>query len=327
MGRDPARPGHGSPTRSEESIDGVLRDARRVLCVGIGGGGDCVGTLVVADLARRFGADAVCGGITWERRVVDPIPGPRRLDELRGHEPLNAATAWARPETTGPGGFHFAESRLAGVIGEPVLLVDPTPGPAGVAAALDDACARLGCDRVALLDVGGDVLAVGGEAGLGSPLADAVMLAAAAHLHTPALGVVWGAGCDGELTLDEVLARISALAAGGALIGTWGTPPGLVARLDAAVAAVPTEASAQAVACARGATGTGLIRRGTRAVPLGPTGALAFVFDPRRAMETGAAPLAVAVRDAASLEDAEAVLAGRGIRTELAYERELHAGS
>ncbi|MBX5442081.1 MAG: DUF1152 domain-containing protein, partial [Solirubrobacteraceae bacterium] len=165
----------------ERSLDGILRDARRVLCVGIGGGGDCVGTLVVADLARRFGADAVCGGLTWERRVVDPLPGPRRLDELDGHEPLNGAVAWARPHTTGPGGFAFAESRLAGVLGEPVLLVDPTPGPAGVAAALDDACARLGCDRVALVDVGGDVLAVGDEPGLGSPLADAVLLAAGAR--------------------------------------------------------------------------------------------------------------------------------------------------
>jgi len=323
MGRDETRPGHGSRVEPQESIDGVLRDARRVLCVGIGGGGDCVGTLVMADLARRFGAEAVCGGITWERRVVDPIPGPRRLSELSGHEPLNDAVAWARPNTTGPGGFHFAESRLAGVLGEPVLLVDPSGGPAGVAAALDDACARLGCDLVALIDVGGDVLAVGDEAGLGSPLADAVMLAAALHLRTPAVGVVWGAACDGELTLDEVLERIAALAAGRALLGTWGPPPGLLAQLEAAVDAVPTEASAQAVACARGEIGTGLIRRGTRSVPLGPVGALAFVFDPVRAVARGAAPLADAVRDAGSLDDAEAVLAARGIRTELAYEREL----
>lgn len=233
--------------------------------------------------------------------------------------------AWATPTTAGPGGFRFAESHLAGVLGEPVLLVDPWPGPAAVAAALDDACTRLGCDLVALVDVGGDVLAEGHEPGLGSPLADAVLLAAGAHLRTPAIAAIWGAGCDGELTLDELMGRLAALAAGGALIGTWGTPPTLLPALDEAIAAVPTEASAMAVACARGAFGTGTIRDGRREVPLGPVGGLAFLFDPTAALACGAAPLAVAVRDAASLEHAEALLAARGIRTELAFERDHYA--
>jgi hypothetical protein len=292
-----------------------------VLSVGIGGGGDVVGALVVADAAERLGLSARVGGLTWERRVVDPLPGPRLLSELRGAEALNHAVALAGPDTTGPGGFSFAEAHLAGVLGEPTVLVDPNPGPAGVAAAIDDACERLGCDRVALVDVGGDVLAHGDEPGLSSPLADAVMLAAAAHLRTPSVGAVWGAACDGELTLDEVLARISALSAAGALIGTWSPPPEALERLEAAVRAVPTEASAQALACARGSTGTGTIRRGTKTVPLGPVGGLVFVFDPLGAMRS-AAPLADAVRDAPSLEHAERILARMGIRTELAYERQ-----
>jgi hypothetical protein len=281
-----------------------------------------VGALVVADLAERFGASAVVGGLTWERRVVDPLPGPRRLDEVTGAEPLNEAVALAGPETAGPGGFRFAEAHMAGLLGEPVVLVDPTPGPARIAAGLDDAAARLDCDLIALVDVGGDVLAHGHEPGLSSPLADSVLLAAAAHLRTPAIGAVWGAGCDGELTLDEVLARVAELAAGGSLLGVWGTPPDALERLEAAVAVVPTEASAQAVACARGAYGTGTIRQGRRTVPLGPVGALTFVFDPRAAL-AHAVPMAVAVRDAGSLEQAETILAALGIRTELAFERDV----
>jgi hypothetical protein len=280
-----------------------------------------VGALVVADLAERLGATSVVGGLTWERRVVDPLPGPRRLDELTGAEPLNEAVALAGPDTSGPGGFRFAESHLAGLLGEPVVLVDPTPGPARIAAALDDAATRLGCDLIALVDVGGDVLAHGHERGLGSPLADAVLIATAAHLRTPSVGAVWGAGCDGELTLDEVLERVAELAAGGALLGVWGTPPDAIERLEAAVAVVPTEASAAAVACARGAYGTGTIRQGRRTVPLGPVGALTFLFDPIAALGC-ALPLAVAVRDAQSLEAAEAILAARGVRTELAFERD-----
>lgn len=292
-----------------------------MLCVGIGGGGDAVGALVVADLAARFGAGAVVGGLTWERRVVDPLPGPRRLDELERAEPVNEAVALARAETAGPGGFSFAESHLAGLLGEPVVLVDPNPGPAAVAAALDDACAKLGCDRIALVDVGGDVLARGDEPGLGSPLADAVLLATAAHLRTPAIGAIWGTACDGELTVEEVLGRVAALAGAGDLLGTWGLPPELLPRLEAAVRAVPTEASAQALACARGATGTAAIRSGRRTVPLSPVGGLVFCFDPVGALRS-AAPLADAVRDAPSLEHAEQILVRMGIRTELAFERD-----
>lgn len=254
------------------------------------------------------------------------MPGPRRLDELRGAEAINTAVAWAGEDTTGPGGFHFAESRLAGVLGERVLLVDPWPGPESVAAALDDAARQLGADLIALVDVGGDVLAEGHEPGLGSPLADSLLLAAGKHLQTAAIGAVWGAACDGELTLDEVLGRIAALAAADALIGAWGTPRELLPRLEAAIAAVPTEASAMAVACVRGQHGTAQIRSGARTVPLSPVGGLTFVFDVRRALDSRAAPMAALVQDAGSLDAAEALLQAEGIRSELAYERERYAG-
>lgn len=295
-----------------------------MLCVGIGGGGDVVGALGVARAAQAAGLRTRLGGVTWERRPIDPLPGPRRLDELTGAEPLHAAAVLATPTTRGPGDFAFAESHMARVTGEPVLLVDPNPGPREVAAALDAAAAALGCDLVALVDVGGDVLGHGGEPGLASPLCDAVMLAAAAHMTTPAVGAVFGTGCDGELTPEEVLARIAEVAAAGGLLGAWGLTPADADALEAAVAEVPTEASAQAVRCARGALGVAEIRGGRRSVPLSPVGALTFFFDPAAAMGS-AARLAAAVVDCASLAAAQEVLAARGVRTELDYERELAA--
>ncbi|HWT25235.1 MAG TPA: DUF1152 domain-containing protein, partial [Solirubrobacteraceae bacterium] len=52
--------------------------ARAALCVGIGGGGDVVGALAVACAAEAAGLRARVGGVTWERRPIDPIPGARR---------------------------------------------------------------------------------------------------------------------------------------------------------------------------------------------------------------------------------------------------------
>jgi hypothetical protein len=171
--------------------------------VGIGGGGDVAGALAAAGAAEALGTPAELGGITWERRPIDPLPGPRRLDEVRGAERVHPAAALAGPETSGPGGFRFAESGMAGFLGRPVALIDPTGGPQAIAAGLVAAAERLDCDLLVLLDVGGDVLAHGDEPGLASPLADALLLAAgpltdAAWL--PTLAVVFGAGCDGELT-------------------------------------------------------------------------------------------------------------------------------
>jgi hypothetical protein len=294
--------------------------ASAVLSIGIGGGGDVVGALAVAECALAQGLRARVGGVTWERRVVDPIPGPRRIDEITGAEPLHDAAVLAGPETRGPGGFLFAESNMARVLGEPVLLVDPNPGPRAVAEAIDHAAEELSCDYVVLTDVGGDVLGHGGEPGLASPLCDAVLLAAAAHMRTPVAGAIFGTGCDGELTPDEVMERLAEVAAAGGVLGAaW--PTGLD-RLEAAVAEVPTEASAMALACARGGTGRAEIRQGRRTVPLSPIGAMIFLFDPAAAMAS-AARLAAAVVDCDSLEAAQLVLSERGVRTELDWEREL----
>jgi len=281
-----------------------------------------VGALAVLLAAREAGLGGRVGGVTWERRVVDPIPGARRAAEIEDAGALVPGAVLAGPETAGPGGFRFAESHMARLLGEPVLLVDPNPGPRAVAAALDAAAERLGCDAVALVDVGGDVLAHGGEPGLASPLCDSILLAAALHMRTPAVGAVFGPGCDGELTQAEVLERVAEVAAAGGLLGAWGITPAALERLDAAVAAVPTEASAQALRCARGETGRAEIRGGRRSVELSPVGALTFLFDPAAAIAS-AARLAAAVAHAGSLDEAQEVLSARGVRTELDWEREM----
>ena len=300
--------------------------AERVLAVGIGGGGDCVGACATALHARAAGASVVVGGLTWERRPVDPLPGPRLLSELvDAPAVLNDAVAMCGPTTAGPGGFTFAEAHLSRVLGEQTVLVDVNVGARAVADGLADAADTLGCDTIALVDVGGDVLAHGDEPGLASPLADAVMFAAGRHLQKGGrrvVGTVFGAGCDAELTPVEVMARVSEVAARGGWIGTCGLAPSEVEWLESLVAEVPTEASLMALRCARGRTGRQTIRQGRRTVDLTPMGALSFYVDPTIALAT-AARLADAVADAPSLTDANAILHRLGVCSELDYELDM----
>jgi hypothetical protein len=326
--------------------DALLSGSRRPLVLGIGGGGDVVGALATAEACRLRGAEPVVGGVTWERRPIDPRPGPRAETEIEGARRLApgvmAASAGTRVRESG---VLFAESRMAELLGEHTVLVDATLGPAQLADGLAMAAASLGADLIVFVDVGGDALAHGDEPGLASPLCDAVLLAAAARLAkrpaaaggerpgdgdppgfppgaSPAvLGGIFGIGCDGELTPAEVLERLAEVAAAGGLSGARGLTPAVAERLEQAVKAVPTEASAQALRCFRGEIGPSAIREGRRSVELSPAGALTFYFDPARAVRS-AARLAAAVTDARDLEHANEILHGLGVHTELDYERD-----
>jgi ribulose-5-phosphate 4-epimerase/fuculose-1-phosphate aldolase len=316
----------GGPFVRGTDADARLAFARRPLVIGIGGGGDVAGALAVAELSRLYhGGDPVVGGVTWERRPIDPEPGPRRTDEIEGAELLAPGVLMAGPATrVRSSGVHFAESHMADFLRDDTLLVDPNGGPRRIADALAATAHRLGADLTIFVDVGGDVLAHGDEPGLASPLCDSVMLAAAVRMQRaghPVLGAVFGLGCDGELEIDEVWARVAEVAAAGGLAGARGITPPVAARLEEAVRHVPTEASAQALRAFRGETGVSKMRGGRRSVDLSPAAALTLFFDCDVALRS-AARCAAAVYEASSLEDANELLHEMGIeRTELDYER------
>jgi hypothetical protein len=306
----------------------LLGGSRRPLVLGIGGGGDVVGALATAEACRlHHDAAPVLGGVTWERRPIDAAPGPRSAEEIENARPLAPGVLAATGETrVRASGVRFAESRLAGLLGEETLLVDVTRGPATIADGLATAIAELGCDLAVFIDVGGDALAHGGEPGIASPLCDAVMMAAAVRLGRmdgpPILGGIFGIGCDGELTPDEVAARLEEVAA-----AAGGSPPpapltpDVVERMEEAVRAVPTEASAMALRAYHGETGERTIRSGRRRVHLTPLAANTYYFDLEAALRS-TARLAAAVQEAVGLEEANEILHGFGIRTELDYERD-----
>ncbi len=302
-------------------FDRRVAKARRALVLGIGGGGDVVGALAVARRCEELGTQFVLGGVAWERLPIDPHPGPRPVAEIHHGEPLGRHAVLAGADTSTPEGVRFSEAHVAAHLERPTVLIDITDGPAGAAEGIRAAAGLLGCDLVVYTDVGGDALATGSEPGLGSPLCDAVMLAAGMQLGALLDGAIaiLGAGCDGELTPDEVLGRVAALAAAGAWIGSSSVTPAIADDVERAAAATGTEASLQVVRCARGEVGEAEIRGGRRRVPLGPIGALTFCFDLEAA--TPELPLAVAVADAGDLDEADRALNGLGVRTELDYER------
>lgn len=313
-----------------KDADLSLTRARRPLVIGIGGGGDVVGALATAEASRLYhGARPVVGGVAWERQPIDPVPGPRTAAEIEDARELAPGVLAAGPSTRVRGrDVLFAESHMAAFLGEETVLVDVTGGSTAIAAGLALAAEQLDADLIVFADVGGDVLAHGHEAGLGSPLCDALMLSAAVRLETSGhevLGAIFGPGCDGELTLAEVSDRLADVARAGGLAGARGITPPVADRLEAAIRHVPTEASAAAVRGFRGQSGITAIRGGRRTLELMPAVALTVYFDVTIAADA-TARLARAVHDAASLAEANEVLRALGVRSELDWETDAAAG-
>jgi hypothetical protein len=306
------------------SLEPLIAPARRALVLGIGGGGDAVGSLAVARQLEARGLEFVLGGVAWERFAVDPYPGPRPLAQIQGGKRVGDTALLIDPAEGArtPEGVHFCESRLAEFLDAPTVLIDVTAGPEAAAAGIDAVAGHLGCDLIALVDIGGDAIAEGSEPGLASPLCDAVMIAAGEALPASRQRflAILGAGCDGELTPDEVSERIAVLAGRGAWLDTLGVSGAIAAEIERAADVAVTEASRLVARAARGALGATEIRGGMRTVELGPLAALAFCFDLERAITE--LPLARAVRGATDIEAARTRLADAGVRTELDYERE-----
>lgn len=313
-----------TPTTNTPSLEAILRNANKALVIGVGGGGDVVGTIPTARFLELFDITCILGGLSWERLVYDPQPGTRTLAEVTQVEPL-APTVWlANAQTTTTSGVRFAESDVAMLYDTQTLLVDLSQGAPGVVSGLRTAIQTLDADLLVGVDVGGDSLAAGHEAGLRSPLADAIMLAALYELSdtVPCLWGVFGYGSDAELTIPEIDTALSTAARHGGLLGAWGMTPAVAAEMQQVIASVRTEASAIAVDCANGATGAKNIRNGTRTVDLSPVCTVTFYLSPRVLYEHVAA-LARVVHQATSLQAASTVLSDLGVHSEYAFEQEM----
>jgi hypothetical protein len=314
-----------SPT-TPFSLETLIHSSSRALVIGVGGGGDVVGALATARFLEFCGLKFHLGGLSWERSVYDPVPGPRSLDEVVEVRPIHRHAWLANAASKTKTGVYFAESKMAALRGEEVLLIDINGGVKGTVEGLEAALNEFKADLLVGVDVGGDSLAEGGEPGLRSPLADSIMLAAYARLEELGRRTLWGVfgyGSDGELTVDEIERALSKIAGAGGFLGGWALTPEVVRELEQVIKTVPTEASAIPVQCARGAWGETNIRQDQRKVKLTPLTTLTFFLSSRVLFDTLSHP-AQAVAGSSSLEEANDALHAIGIKTELDLERERH---
>lgn len=302
-------------------LETVARDADKALIIGIGGGGDVVGTIPTSRYLRELGLKTIIGGLTWERYVIDPDPGPRKIGELENVRRISDTTVLANSETRTKKGVRFTETIISEILNEETLLVDLNKGVQGIISGLNKTFKELDIDLFIGVDVGGDVLARGTEKRVHSMLADSMNLAAMTKLEVPSILGVLGYGTDGELELDTLLENTAKIASKGGYIGARGLTPEDVDFIEKFINKTKTEATALAIRAAKGEMGEIMIRGGYREVYLTPVSSITFFLDPNIVMEE-ISTVGKKLLETKNLDEAQKILNEKGIPSELTFERD-----
>ncbi len=304
---------------------------RNFLLIGIGGGGDIVGTIPLYLALTRSNLTAIISGIPWERFVVDPKPGPISLDELRGsvvrrsnYSVIIGPVYAAR----GNGVVIPQASIVSRILKTNVILFDASGGFRSLYEGVKEVVHDYSIDVVVGVDVGGDVLAIGVEEELWSPLLDHLALAVLYELEKN-LGVetyiaVWGPGCDGELSLATLKEYIARLALNGYFVGGLALTREDVEVLEEILNHVVTEASRCPVKVFYGHRGMEPIRLGTRVIEYDLTALLLLLFKTQGVYMNSV--LARHLVGTSSIYEANEVLHKYGVYSELDLEIDIASG-
>lgn len=180
----------------------------RSLFVAAGGGGDVIAASI---LRRKLGRpdDPYVATYSWDRRLIDPAPGPRDPSCFDGLVPFGLHNYVVSSSTVSRAPWRSSLPRVARDLDTCFYLLDPQGGACGVRRQLLELVRRLDVQQVYLVDSGGDVVAHGDEGGLLSPLADALTLAASDGLSVSVDVVITAPGLDGELSSEYVRAEVA----------------------------------------------------------------------------------------------------------------------
>lgn len=285
----------------------------RTLVIAAGGGGDAITAAVVGHKLESVEVAAVMS-YSWDRLMLDPAPGPRTYTDFVGvgtpapdvYEVTSGSALRAGGRPTLPA--------LAALVPYRFLLLDPIAGAVGLSVQIDAAAKEFRAEAVLLVDVGGDILAIGTERSLRTPLADSLALAAAARSDLPVRLLVAGVGLDGELTDEELAERLADLDA---------APQFTLAATDFdSVRELfewhPSEANGLLAAAAAGVRGRVETRQGHTSVTLTDSSPIVYSVDSECVRKCS---LAVHLGETVSLDEVEAVIRRYRGSTEIDFER------
>ena len=298
----------------------------KALLIGIGGGADIVGTIPTKVFLESYEIKTILAGLPWERYSIDPYPGPRPFSEIINKTQINKSLCWATRKTKTKDGLYFSESKVSNVLNKRILLVNIFNSPKQISSDLLDFCVKEKIDLVVGIDVGGDVLAIGKEPGLASPLADSMMLSTINFLSKDIqtlIGVL-GYGSDGELSHKEIDKSLSILGKNKGIVGSQGINQESYSIMKKVIKKVETDASRIPIISFEGIQGQQKIRKGRIKIEVHPLCQITFYIETKK-LYKDISISARLISKSKDIFDANNILIENGFRTELDYEIKKHS--
>lgn len=303
------------------SLTEMALQSQRVIIMGIGGGGDAIQAIPVANYLKVLGVETLyIGGVScqWWTPEGNPLSdswgasvlGPTVYDVRE----LSEAEMWA-PVIAGVGtksNFHGrrpAEAVLADQLpADGIFAAGLTDGVVGLRDSLKQVIAEREIDLFVGVDIGSDSFHNGEEAQPAyTSLVDFMSLAAMIQLDCPVVYGVSGYGCDGEMQLDELDERVSIVMREGGYLGAYGLTQRDVRDMLRAAEAYPDPIEHWAPRAARGEFGTHMVNVGRpwgTVIHVTPLASVMMFFDPRT-MVKHVSKGVKALTDTTSLAEAE----------------------
>jgi hypothetical protein len=290
----------------------------RSLFVASGGGGDAIAAAMVASALGE--PHPLVASFAWERKRYDPRPGPRTPADFAGLRRVGPHSwlvgAGSRLKSGDTSFLPMLADRVVGSL----FLLDASDGAVGLGLQLRELLSITQTTQLVIVDTGGDILARGLEPGLRSPLADALILAAARISGAPMTVAVLGLGLDGELTPEECEAAIARATLPDRTAMTLRITPVHAGRVRGVFSWSPSEVAGLAWLAAHGYRGKAEIRAGGIAVELTDDSANVHLLHGESVF--GQNLLAAALCSTRSLAEADDEVAMLGSRSELDVERQ-----
>lgn len=281
--------------------------------IAAGGGGDAVAAAMIA--ACRSSEPANILTYSWDRLLIDPLPGPRDPSSFEGLEKAGRYNYRVAPKsvTKPPSGSTLP--RLASELTATLWLIDPRRGAVGLSEQIRELIGLLNIDAIEVVDVGGDILANQPEHTVHGALADALVLAAIGAVETDIKVLLAGMGLDGEGSAEYLSSRIKEVGSR----ATFQVSREAVEGFKHVFEWHPSEVTGLLWAAAMGARGVAEIRSAGLRVSLKDESTRVEVTSAQDIILNN--PLVAAVADTRSLFEAEAALRLIGCPSEIDFER------
>ncbi|HEW93114.1 MAG TPA: DUF1152 domain-containing protein [Thermoprotei archaeon] len=300
----------------------------KILIYAGGGGGDIASAGYLYMKLSKFVRGVYLAALPWERFVIDPIPGPISSSELKNVSRLGDYSYIIYRDSYAMRGDKkviFQAVNLSKILMAPIYVVTAEYGVKGIYNGLKEIIDYLNPTYVIGLDVGGDILAIGTEDDLWSPLADQMGLAALYKLDSDGyktIVAVFSPGSDGELDSEYVLNRIRNIMKRGGLYGVLGYGYDDLTYINQILNSVYTEAGSNIKYALEGYVGERSIRDGTRKVSVDIYTTMVFFLKTELVYKDSI--LAKTIINSDSIEDANDIIIRMGIPTEYLFEKKLY---